>query len=72
MIYWHAGEFRFGSSNDAENAWPYFSHGRVLLVTANVRLGLLGFAALDELRSRDPSNSTGNYGMQVGDYTEFS
>lgn len=44
---------------------PYFAHGRVVLVTANVRLGVLGFAALDELRGRDPSGSTGNYGMQV-------
>ena len=24
----------------------------------------LGYLALDELRSRDPSNSTGNYGSQ--------
>ena len=64
MVYFHAGEFRFGTSNDAENAWPYFSDGNVVLVTANVRLGMLGFAALDELRSRDASNSTGNYGVQ--------
>lgn len=65
MVYFHAGEFRFGTSNDAENAWPYFSDGNVVLVTANVRLGVLGFAALDELRSRDvDSNSTGNYGVQ--------
>lgn len=64
MVYFHAGEFRYGAANDAESAWPYFSNGRVILVTANVRLGLFGFAALDELRSRDPTNSTGNYGMQ--------
>eukprot|EP00039_Didymoeca_costata_P011207 m.156348 g.156348 ORF g.156348 m.156348 type:complete len:658 (-) comp15098_c0_seq14:72-2045(-) len=64
MIYFHAGEFRYGSSNDMENDWPYFAHGKVILVTANVRLGVLGFAALDGLRSRDPNNSTGNYGMQ--------
>lgn len=64
MLYFHAGEFRFGASNDQENNWPFFAHGRVLLVTANVRLGMFGFAALDALRSRDPSGSTGNYGMQ--------
>ena len=65
MFYMHAGEFRFGSSNDLENAWPYFDVNHdVILVTANVRLGLFGFAALDSLRHRDPTNSTGNYGMQ--------
>ena len=65
MFYMHAGEFRFGSSNDLESAWPYFDVDHdVVLVTANVRLGLFGFAALDSLRHRDPSNSTGNYGMQ--------
>ena len=64
MVYLHAGEFRFGSSNDLENSWPYFSKGRIILVTANVRLGYFGFAALNELRSNDPNNSTGNYGLQ--------
>jgi len=34
------------------------------VVTANTRLGLLGYAALEGLRSRDPSGSTGNYGVQ--------
>ena len=37
---------------------PYFvekNKGEVVLVTANVRLGLLGFAALDSLRARDPT-----------------
>lgn len=23
MVYLHAGEFRFGASNDQENNWPY-------------------------------------------------
>ena len=64
MVYLHAGEFRFGSSNDLENNWPFFANGQVILVTANVRLGLFGFAALDELRTRDPAGSTGNYGSQ--------
>ena len=63
--YLHAGEFRFGSAHDSENAWPYFAQGRAILVTGNVRLGTLGFAALDQLRARDPdANSTGNYGVQ--------
>ena len=64
LVYFHAGEFRFGSAHDAENAWPYNFKGKAILVTANVRLGMFGYAALDVLRHRDPSNSTGNYGMQ--------
>mmetsp|Transcript_131556 Transcript_131556/g.409009 ORF Transcript_131556/g.409009 Transcript_131556/m.409009 type:complete len:573 (+) Transcript_131556:3-1721(+) len=64
MVWLHAGEFRFGASNDGENNWPYFANGSAVLITANVRLGLLGFAALDALRERDPSGSSGNYGMQ--------
>jgi len=64
MVWINAGEFRFGSTNDLESDWPYFANGSVVVVTANVRLGLFGYAALDGLRSRDPSGSTGNYGMQ--------
>lgn len=64
MLYLHAGEFRYGTSNDAESNWPYFAGGDVILVTANARLGILGFGALDEFRSRDPDGSSGNYGVQ--------
>ena len=62
MLYHHAGEFHLGSSNDKENNWPYFSD-KVVLVTANVRLGAFGFLASDTLRSRSANNGTGNYGM---------
>jgi len=63
MVYMHAGEFRFGASNDQENNWPYLANGAVILVTFNVRLGLFGFAALDQLRKEDPTGTSGNYGM---------
>jgi carboxylesterase type B len=62
MVYFPAGEFLIGSSNDLENNWPFSQH--VILVTANYRLGWLGYAALDALRHRSPSNATGNYGME--------
>lgn len=65
MVYMHAGEFRFGAANDRESGFPYFAEGSVILVTANARLSLMGFAALDSLRSRDTTmGSTGNYGVQ--------
>jgi len=66
MVYYPAGQFMWGSANDAEN-WiaPQTPAGEnVIVVTGNYRLGALGFLALDALRSRDPNNSTGNYGSQ--------
>ena len=45
MVYIHAGEFRFGTSQDTESDWPWFtgySNASVLLVTLNSRLGLTG------------------------------
>eukprot|EP00755_Sulcionema_specki_P014903 Sspe_Gene.57943::Locus_31787_Transcript_1_1_Confidence_1.000_Length_864::g.57943::m.57943/K03929/pnbA; para-nitrobenzyl esterase len=59
MVYFHAGEFHYGSSNDLENNFPYFSRD-ILLVTPNARIGPFGFVALDGLRD---GGSTGNYGM---------
>ncbi len=63
MVYFHAGEYRMGSSNDRENNWPYFSD-TIVLVTINSRLGALGYLASDALRARSADNSTGNYGIQ--------
>ncbi|KAK3259977.1 hypothetical protein CYMTET_31049 [Cymbomonas tetramitiformis] len=62
MVYFHAGEFNLGSSNDRENDFPHFADD-VILVTSNVRLGVFGFLASEALRSRSPSGGTGNYGM---------
>eukprot|EP00729_Bicosta_minor_P016175 gene16174-24754_t len=53
MVYLHAGEFRSGSGNDQENNWPYFADGKVLLVTCNVRLGILGDAGAARRLSED-------------------
>eukprot|EP00439_Symbiodinium_sp_Y106_P044364 s303_g5.t1 len=38
--------------------------GELIVVTVNYRLGILGFAGSEQLRSRDPKGSTGNYGLQ--------
>ena len=37
MVYFPAGEFLIGSSDDLENNWPFSQN--VILVTANYRLG---------------------------------
>lgn len=64
LIYFPAGQFMWGSGNDAENfnAPQTPAGGEVVVITANYRLGAFGFLGLDELRSRDPAGSTGNYG----------
>eukprot|EP00912_Choanoflagellata_sp_UC4_P001103 UC4_evm1s682 len=66
MVYLPAGQLEWGSSNDLENykAPPIPAARDVIFVTGNYRLGPLGWLALDILRPRDPSNSTGNYGAQ--------
>ena len=45
---------------------PHLTSDVVIIthVRLRCRLGNLGFIALDELRSRDPLGSTGNYGIQ--------
>jgi len=62
IVYFHAGEFHCGSSNDAESNQPQFAR-EVLFVSMNYRVGPFGFLAADELRSRHPQNGTGNYGL---------
>ena len=56
LVYMHAGEFMYGSSNDEESNFPYFSKS-VVLVTPNYRLGLFGF-------SYGKKVGNGNMGMQ--------
>eukprot|EP00037_Helgoeca_nana_P029744 m.359377 g.359377 ORF g.359377 m.359377 type:complete len:948 (+) comp28043_c1_seq4:744-3587(+) len=64
MVYFPAGQFMWGSGNDAENfnAPQTPAGGEVVVITANYRLGAFGYLGLDALRSRDPAGSTGNYG----------
>lgn len=49
--------------SNIHNESRYLAHGSVILVTFNVRLGLFGFAALDQLRKENPTGTSGNYGM---------
>ena len=38
--------------------------GDVVYVSTNYRLNVFGFLGSEQLRSRDPEGSTGNYGLQ--------
>ena len=64
MVYFPAGQFMWGSGDDAENfnAPQTAAGAEVIVVTMNYRLGAAGYLALDELKARDPAGSVGNYG----------
>jgi len=64
MVYIHAGEFQYGSSNDLESNKPPQLPTDVVLVNFNYRLGAFGYLGGDALRGLSPSGSTGNYGQQ--------
>lgn len=65
LVWIHGGSFKAGSSRKA-----YFygnrlsNHGKIIVVSFNYRLGLLGFLTLEELNKEDSSFPTsGNYGL---------
>jgi len=66
MIFIHGGGFEAGASdeNHINPKGLIELLGNVVVVTFNYRLGLFGFLGSQELRSRDPANSTGTYGLQ--------
>merc|ERR1719181_1573397 len=64
MVYIHAGEFQYGSSDDLESNKPPQVPTDVVLVDFNYRLGAFGYLGGDALRGLSPSGSTGNYGLQ--------
>lgn len=62
MVWIHGGCFVSGSSSEYDGA-TLAAEQNVLVVTVNYRLGIFGFLGHDALRPRDPSGSTGNYGL---------
>jgi len=66
VMFWiHGGSYVTGGTKDMFNGTQLAKEFGVIIVTVNYRLGILGFAGADALRTRDPStNSTGNYGIQ--------
>ncbi|CAE8600347.1 unnamed protein product [Polarella glacialis] len=66
MLWIYGGGFQGGGGNETRlnGTWDVaLTNGGVVIVTFNYRLNLFGFAASDQLRSRDPLRSTGNYGI---------
>lgn len=68
-IYVPAGGFKWGAANDVEDNEPFQNISAavadsVIVVTINYRLSIFGFLGAEELRSRDPTKSTGAYALQ--------
>lgn len=67
VLFWiHGGGYIGGGGNETRlnGTWDVaLLQGQLLAVTINYRLGAFGFLAADELRARDSSGGTGNYGI---------
>eukprot|EP00929_Paragymnodinium_shiwhaense_P037351 TRINITY_DN19915_c0_g2_i1.p1 TRINITY_DN19915_c0_g2~~TRINITY_DN19915_c0_g2_i1.p1 ORF type:complete len:563 (+),score=55.45 TRINITY_DN19915_c0_g2_i1:142-1830(+) len=67
VMFWiHGGGFGAGGANVSvlNGTWDMTASGEeLIIVTTNYRLGIFGFLAAEELRSRDPLGGTGNYGI---------
>lgn len=65
FIWFHGGYFRAGSSRKAYSYGNKLSnHGKIIVISVNYRIGLLGFLTLEELDKEDPNFLTsGNYGL---------
>lgn len=66
VMFWiYGGAYVFGTSDKGSYDGANLANDlNVVVVAANYRLGILGFAALDSLRAEDPDNSTGNAALQ--------
>ncbi|CAJ1392419.1 unnamed protein product [Effrenium voratum] len=64
MVWFHGGSYVTGGTKDMFNGSGLVRLANVILVTVNYRLGILGFAGSESLRSRAEDGSTGNYGIQ--------
>lgn len=71
LVWFHGGGYVMGTASvDLNGTWGPLYSGEalaaqgVIVVTVQYRLGALGFLGSSELRKRDVSGSTGNYGVQ--------
>ena len=67
VMFWvHGGGFTIGGSNDStfNGTWLQSGGYDMVVCTINYRLNIFGFLGASELRHRDPTGSTGNYGIQ--------
>jgi para-nitrobenzyl esterase len=63
MVWIYGGALENGSASTPLYAGEHLAQHGVIVVTANYRLGALGFLALDELRHESARGISGNYGL---------
>jgi para-nitrobenzyl esterase len=63
MVWIYGGALENGSASTPLYAGENLARQGVIVVTANYRLGVLGFLALDELRHESTRRTSGNYGL---------
>ena len=62
MVWIHGGSLTKGQSDDFDGSM-LATHGDVIVVTINYRLGFLGFLAHPALTAESPDHASGNYGI---------
>lgn len=63
MVWIHGGGLVNGSASTPLYAGDMLARRGVIVVTANYRLGVLGFLALPDLSRESPQHASGNYGL---------
>ena len=63
VLWLHGGGYVAGWSSEPEMDGAEWARRGVVMVSANYRLGLLGFLAHPALSAEDPNGVSGNYGM---------
>jgi para-nitrobenzyl esterase len=63
MVWIHGGGFAYGGSSEPRQDGKYLAERRVVVVSMNYRLGILGFLAHSELTAESPRHASGNYGL---------
>jgi len=63
MVWLHGGSNRVGSGTEAGYDGTILASHGVIVVTANYRLGAMGFFSHPELTVESPHHSSGNYGL---------
>lgn len=63
MVWIYGGALQNGSASTPLYSGEHLARHGVIVVTANYRLGVLGFLSLDELRRESARGTSGNYGL---------
>lgn len=72
MLYIHGGSYTTGESNDYRGGFlVQASNLSVIVITINYRLAQFGFLASSALQSTTTDGSVGNFGIQVGCFSNY-